>query len=85
MIVLPEPERLRWSGPSKRLEVTMKLYTRFELAARTTRELHVLIRILFNELAKSAPESAERRNALASLENVQAELACRFSRGLSGP
>ena len=63
----------------------MKLYTRFELAARTTRELHVLIRILFNELAKSAPESAERRNALASLENVQAELACRFSRGLPGP
>lgn len=63
----------------------MKLYTRFELAAHTTRELHVLIRILFNELAKSAPESAERRNALASLENVQAELACRFSRGLHGP
>jgi hypothetical protein len=85
MIVLPEPERLRWSGPSKHLEVNMKLYTRFELAARTTRELHVLIRILFNELARSAPESAERRNALASLENVQAELACRFSRGLPGP
>lgn len=63
----------------------MKLYTRFELAARTTRELHVLNRILFNELARSAPESAERRNALASLENVQAEMACRFSRGLHGP
>lgn len=85
MIVLPEPERLRWSGPSKHLEVNMKLYTRFELAARTTRELHVLIRILFNELAKSAPESAERRNTLASLENVQAELACRAYFGPSGP
>ena len=85
MIVLPEPERLRWSGPSKHLEVNMKLYTRFELAARTTRELHVLIRILFNELARSAPESAQRRNALASLENVQAELACRAACGLCGP
>lgn len=55
----------------------MKLITRFELATRTTDELHALIRVLFNELANSAPESAERRNALASLENVQAELACR--------
>ena len=55
----------------------MKLGTRFELASRSTRELHTLIRDLFNELANSAPESAERRNALASLENVQAELACR--------
>lgn len=55
----------------------MKLVTRFELATRSTRELHALIRVLFNELAKSAPDSAERRNALASLENVQAELACR--------
>lgn len=55
----------------------MKLVTRFELATHSTRELHALIRVLFNELANSAPESAERRNALASLENVQAELACR--------
>ena len=55
----------------------MKLVTRFELASRSTRELQALIRDLFNELANSAPESAERRNALASLENVQAELACR--------
>ena len=77
MIVLPEPERLRWSGPSKHLEVNVNLVTRFELASRSTRELHALIRVLFNELANSAPESAERRNALASLENVQAELACR--------
>lgn len=77
MIVLPEPERLRWSGPSKHLEVNMKLVTRFELATRSICELHALIRDLFNALANSAPESAERRNALASLENVQAELACR--------
>lgn len=57
----------------------MKLVTRFELATRSTRELHALIRDLFNELANSAPETAERRSALASLENVQAELACRPS------
>jgi hypothetical protein len=63
----------------------MKLVTRFELATRSTRELRALIRDLFNELANSAPESAERRNALASLENVQAELDCRASYGISGP
>ena len=63
----------------------MKLVTRFELATRSTCELHALIRVLFNEFAKSAPESAERRNALASLENVQAELTCRASYHVGGP
>jgi hypothetical protein len=63
----------------------MKLITRFELATRSTAELRALIRDLFNQLARSAPESAERRNALASLENVQAELAVRYTRNPGGP
>ena len=55
----------------------MKLITRFELASRPTRELHALKRELFNALARTAPDSHERRIALASLENVQAELSIR--------
>ena len=57
----------------------MKLITRFELRARSNAELHALIRDLFNQLARSASDSAERRNALASLENAQAELAHRYA------
>jgi hypothetical protein len=63
----------------------MKLISRFELATRSTDELRALIRDLFNQLARSAPESAELRNALASLENVQAELAYRYTRNPGGP
>jgi hypothetical protein len=55
----------------------MKLITRFELAARTTRELHTLKREAFNALARSAQNSSDRRNALGSLENIQAELGTR--------
>ncbi|MCR9087554.1 MAG: hypothetical protein NXH97_12520 [Rhodobacteraceae bacterium] len=55
----------------------MNLITRFELAALTEAELRGLMRETFNALARSEPGSPERRNALASLENVQAELACR--------
>lgn len=55
----------------------MKLITRFELAALSESELRGLMREAFNALAQSEPDSAERRNALASLENIQAELALR--------
>jgi hypothetical protein len=55
----------------------MKLLTRFELSRHSTDELRCLIRDLFNILACAELDSAERRNALASLENVEAELACR--------
>ena len=55
----------------------MKLITRFELAAKTDQELRGLLRHCFNELAKSQPESAERRNALGSIENIQNELCAR--------
>lgn len=55
----------------------MKLITRFELASRSTNELRRLLRDVFNELARSKPDTAQRRNALASLETIRAELASR--------
>ncbi len=55
----------------------MKLITRYELANRPTSELRGLLRQTFDVLAQSTPESAERRAALASLENIQAELGLR--------
>ena len=58
----------------------MELITRFELASRRTSELNALYRELFNAIARSAPDSAARRNARASLENIAAEIACRHLR-----
>lgn len=55
----------------------MKLITRYELAARPTSELRGLLRQTFDALACSTAESAERRAALASLENIQTELGVR--------
>jgi len=55
----------------------MKLITRFQAATLSTADLRGLYREIFNELARSEPDSPERRNALASLENIQAELALR--------
>ena len=52
----------------------MKLLTRFELSAKNKNELHILLRESFNELAKSNANTHERRNALASIENIQREL-----------
>lgn len=55
----------------------MKLITRFELAAKNENELRGLLRVAFNELAISDYGTHERRNALASLENIENELASR--------
>lgn len=55
----------------------MKLLTRFELAAKNKNELHILLRESFNELAKSNPNTYQRKNALASIENIQQELGSR--------
>jgi len=65
------------SGTALEKEKTMKLITRYELDARSTSELRGLLRQTFDALAASAPQSAERRDALASLENIQAELGTR--------
>ncbi|MBT3011746.1 MAG: hypothetical protein KME41_08485 [Candidatus Thiodiazotropha sp. (ex Lucina pensylvanica)] len=55
----------------------MTLFTRFELAAKSENELHALLREAFNALAASEPDSHQRRNALASIENIQNELNSR--------
>lgn len=55
----------------------MKLVTRFELAAKNESELYALLRETFNELAKSEPGTHQRRNALASIENIQNEIGSR--------
>lgn len=55
----------------------MKLITRFELAAKNESELYALLREAFNELAKSEPGTYQRRNALASIENIQNEISSR--------
>ena len=56
----------------------MKLITRFELAAKSETELYTLLREVFNELARSKVGSHERRNALASIENIHTELGARI-------
>ncbi|MEW8051120.1 MAG: hypothetical protein AB2809_12145 [Candidatus Thiodiazotropha sp.] len=56
----------------------MELITRFELAAKNENELHALLREAFNALARSEPDSQQRRNALSSIENIQNELAFRI-------
>ncbi len=58
----------------------MKLLTRFELAAKNKNELHILLRESFKELTKSNANNHERRNALASIENIQRELGSRALR-----
>lgn len=55
----------------------MRLVTRFELAAKNENELYGLLREAFNELVKSDPESHQRRNALASIENIRNEIGSR--------
>ena len=56
----------------------MRLITRFELATKTDEELHTLLREMFNALA--SPDFHHRSNALASIQNIQNELASRALR-----
>ncbi|MEL6467787.1 MAG: hypothetical protein AAFQ58_22715 [Pseudomonadota bacterium] len=55
----------------------MNLITRFELATLNEDQLRGLLRESFNALARSKSHSPQRRNALASMENIQRELASR--------
>lgn len=58
-----------------------KVITRSELHTRSEQELLALFRKVSHELAGTKPGSAERRNTLASLENIQRALAaCRAQR-----
>lgn len=55
----------------------MKLITRFELAAKSTAELRSLHKEVFNALLRSEAGTLERVNVLASLENIEFEIASR--------
>ena len=58
-------------------EDNMRLITRFDLASRSRDELRALFRQVTLDLNCSAANSSERRNALASLETIEAELRAR--------
>ena len=58
----------------------MRLVTKFELAAKSTYQLHGLHKEVFIELIKSNPRTLQRTNALASLQNNQSELVSRALR-----
>lgn len=47
-----------------------KVFTVAHLQARSESELRVIFKKAHDDLARSAPGSAERRNALATIENV---------------
>ena len=55
----------------------MKLVARFEMAAKNETELGAILKEAFDELARSKPNSHQRRNALASIENIQREIGTR--------
>ncbi len=55
----------------------MKLITRYELNSKDLYELRGLIRQCFNQLIRSKKYTLERTNALASIENIQIEIAKR--------
>ncbi len=57
----------------------MKLITRYDLASKSECELRGLYRTTFNALVQSTGGSAERRNVLASLENLTREINQRYS------
>lgn len=56
----------------------MRLITRFALAKLSSAELRKLQRKTFDVLVRSDFGTATRRNALASLENIQRELNLRI-------
>jgi hypothetical protein len=64
-------------GASELKEETMKLLTRFELASKRTSELHALHRDALKAFNAAARGTQERRNALATLDNLEAEICSR--------
>ncbi len=58
----------------------IKLMTRHELAKLNLAQLHQLFQMLHKSLAQTSPGTSERRNCLASLENLQREINQRHSR-----
>lgn len=65
-------------GASDLKEETMKLTNRFELASKPISELHALHREALEAFACAARGTQERRQALATLENLEAEIRSRL-------
>ena len=59
----------------------MPLITRYALQGCTLDELKGHLSAAFRALAQSTPESIERREALANLETIEAELWLRHTLG----
>jgi hypothetical protein len=59
------------------MEETMKLITRFGLASKSITELHVLHREALKAFNASARGTPERCAALATLANIEGEIAAR--------
>lgn len=57
----------------------MKLITRFELASKRTSELHALHRDALKAFNAAARGTRERREALASLASLEAEIRSRLT------
>ena len=55
----------------------MKLDSRFEAASRSTAEVHGLLQEAFNAFAAAPRSSQERGDALATIRNINDELATR--------
>ena len=55
----------------------MKLITASELASKSLSQLSVLYRMISEELAETEPNSIERANMIASLENIARAIAAR--------
>jgi hypothetical protein len=58
----------------------MRLITIFELATLKDRELQALFRETANELTRAPAGSADRRNALATLDNISTVMRQRDQR-----
>ena len=59
----------------------MKLISNHELQKRSANELAALFRSLSQELVRTTRGSPERRNALASLENIARARVARLTAG----
>jgi hypothetical protein len=60
----------------------MKLITAAELANKSLAQLHILYRMISEELAETEPCCIERANMIASLENISRAIA---AYRMSGP
>lgn len=64
-------------GASELKEETMKLLSRFELASKPISELHALHREALKAFARAARGTQERRDALATIANIEGAIAAR--------